>query len=87
MHGRAWGREPKLRCKQPRPRAPDLDEQFVEAARDGNDERVEALIDGGASCDATHDFRDPHGAGCSTMFWAVSGGIIHDLPSAQSKRS
>ena len=48
--------------------APDLDEQIVAAAREGNDDRVAALIDGGASCDATHDFRDPHGAGCSTMF-------------------
>jgi ankyrin repeat protein len=50
--------------------------QLAIAARDGDDARVAALIDRGASCDAVHALGDPDGAGRSAVYWAARGGHL-----------
>ena len=56
--------------------ANDLDRQLVAAARDGNHVRVDALLEAGASEDASHALDDPHGAGRSAVYWAARGGHL-----------
>ena len=53
--------------------AADLNRQLVVAATAGAHARAAALMNRGASCDATHALGDPKGAGRSAVYWAVCG--------------